>query len=62
MKDQPAPRKKRAAALPPGVFEKHGAFYRVVAEGQKRRWIRLCRVDEGLPAMYLALSKLTAAG
>ncbi|WP_028605522.1 tyrosine-type recombinase/integrase [Ottowia thiooxydans] len=60
MKHQPPPRKKRAA-LPAGVFEKHGAYYRVLAEGTKRKWIRLCAISEGLPAMYLALSKLAAA-
>lgn len=60
MKSQPAPRKKRAA-LPAGVFEKHGAFYRVKADGTKRRWIRLSAVKDGLPAMYAALAKLGAA-
>lgn len=46
--------------LPPGVFVKHGSYYRVVAEGEKRRWVKLCRVSDGLPAMYLAMSKLAA--
>lgn len=50
----------RRKALPPGVFEKHGSYYRVVADGPKRRWVKLCRVADGLPAMYLAMSKLAA--
>lgn len=61
MKNQPSPKKKRAA-LPAGVYEKHGAYYRVRADGTKRIWIRLCAVKDGLPEMYLALSKLVAAG
>ena len=52
--------KRKRTSLPPGVFEKHGAYYRVLADGAKRRWIRLCRVSDGLPAMYLAMSKLAA--
>ena len=45
--------------LPPRVFEKSGTFWYVKAIGAKRKWLKLCRVKEGLPAMYLALSKLT---
>jgi integrase len=45
--------------LPRNVFEKSGTFWYVKAIGPKRKWLKLCRVKEGLPAMYLALSKLT---
>lgn len=46
-------------ALPRNVFEKSGTYWYVKAEGDKRRWTKLCRVKEGLPAMYLALATLT---
>ena len=44
--------------LPPGVFVKHGRYYRVVAEGDKRRWIPLSRVSDGLPELYRHLAQL----
>lgn len=44
--------------LPPRVFEKSGSYYHVRAEGQKRIWVKLCRVRDGLPAMYRALADL----
>lgn len=47
--------------LPKRVFEKHGTWYFVAAIGDKRKWTKLCRVREGMPALYLALSKLAAA-
>lgn len=45
--------------LPRNVFEKSGSYYYVKATGAKRKWTKLCRVKEGLPAMYMALAKLT---
>jgi integrase len=47
-------------ALPRNVFEKSGTYWYVKAIGTKRKWLKLCRVKEGLPAMYLALAKLTS--
>jgi len=49
--------------LPQGVTRKAGRYYRVqylgTVEGKrKQKWHRLTRVDEGLPALYAALSKL----
>lgn len=46
--------------LPPRVFEKNGSYFHVAAVGPKRVWTKLCRVKEGLPAMYMALAKLAA--
>lgn len=42
--------------LPRRVYEKHGAYYYVTTAA---KWIKLCRVSEGLPAMYRALARLT---
>ena len=47
--------------LPKRVFEKNGSFYLVASVGKQRKWTKLCRVRDGLPAMYMALAKLTAA-
>lgn len=41
-----------------GTQIKDGRYYFVRAEGSKRVWIPLTRVDEGLPAFYLALGKV----
>lgn len=46
--------------LPPRVFEKSGSYYHVRADGAKRVWTKLCRVRDGLPAMYRALAELEA--
>lgn len=42
--------------LPKRVHEKHGAFYYVA----QNKWTKLCRVDEGMPALYRALADLHA--
>lgn len=42
--------------LPRRVYEKHGSYYFVTPAA---KWIRLCRVSDGLPAMYRALARLT---
>lgn len=42
--------------LPKGVHQKHGAYYRVA----QNKWTRLCRVSDGLPALYRALADLHA--
>lgn len=47
--------------LPRRVYERHGAWYHVAPDG---KWTKLCRVKEGLAAMYRALAAVTdtAAG
>jgi len=42
--------------LPRGVFQKGRRYYFVTAEGKRRIWHKLSRVDDGLPAMYAALA------
>lgn len=42
--------------LPRRVYEKHGAWYYVTPAA---KWVKLCRVKDGLPAMYRALARLT---
>lgn len=44
--------------LPPRVYEKNGSYFHVAADGDKRKWTKLCRIKEGLSAMYLALAKI----
>lgn len=44
--------------LPRGVYEKHGAYYRVA----QNKWTRLSAVRDGLPAMYRALAAATERG
>lgn len=46
--------------LPPRVYLKDGSYWHVASLGKRRIWTKLCREREGLPAMYLALSRLTA--
>lgn len=46
--------------LPPRVYLKDGSYWHVKSIGKTRKWTKLCRAREGLPAMYLALAKLTA--
>jgi hypothetical protein len=46
--------------LPPLVSIKHGSYWHVATVESKRKWTKLCRVKEGLPAMYLALAALKA--
>jgi integrase len=48
----------RKRTLPPRVYAKHGAYYFVDVAN---KWHKLCRVDEGLPAMYQALAKIVEA-
>lgn len=47
--------------LPKRVFISNGSYYHVAAVGAKRKWTKLARVKDGLPAMYRALADLTAA-
>lgn len=49
---------RKASGLPPRVYAKHGAFYFVTLE---RKWVRLCRVSDGIPAMYEALAQILKA-
>lgn len=44
--------------LPKRVFAKGASYYLVTADGPKRRWQRLSKVKDGLPAMYKALGRL----
>lgn len=47
--------------LPNRVNEKDGSYYYVVrTDDGKRKWQRLSRIKEGLPAMYAALANLNA--
>lgn len=46
--------------LPPRVYEKGGTYWHVAAVGEKRLWSKLCRVRDGLPALYMALAALAA--
>ncbi len=52
----------KKGALPPGVHEKHGAYYLVRQVEKRRRWIRLSSIADGLPAMYRALADAEMAG
>lgn len=52
----------KRTALPTGVFEKGRWYYRVRAEGSKRVWVKLSRIEDGLPAMYQALAAKLAEG
>lgn len=42
--------------LPRGVFAKGRRYYLVTADGKRRIWHKLSRIDEGLPALYTALA------
>lgn len=44
--------------LPPRVFEKHGRYYHVRADGQRRIWTPLTRVRDGMPALYRSLAEI----
>jgi integrase len=46
----------RKDGLPRRVYLRHGAYYFVTPAGQ---WLRLSAEKQGLPAMYLALARLT---
>lgn len=46
---------RKSSGLPPRVYLKHGAYYLVTLE---RKWVRLCKEADGLPAMYRALAAL----
>lgn len=39
-----------------GTWIKNGRYYRVVADGKKRIWVPLTRVDEGEAAFFMALA------
>ncbi|MGF6874182.1 tyrosine-type recombinase/integrase [Paraburkholderia sp. MM5477-R1] len=49
-------RRKKASPLPARVYEKHGSYWFVDAA---RKWHKLCRVTEGLSALYTELAKCT---
>ena len=44
--------------LPKRVHIKHGTYYFVTGSNAVRKWVRLCRVKEGMPAMYMAMAKV----
>lgn len=43
------------------MYRKHGAFWHVAAQGDKRIWTRLCPIADGIPAMYRALAEIETA-
>ncbi|WP_236903684.1 phage integrase central domain-containing protein [Cupriavidus malaysiensis] len=49
-------RRKKASPLPSRVYEKNGAWYFVDI---RRKWHKLCRVSEGLTALYTALANFS---
>lgn len=60
-----ARQRKSGAGLPQRVYQKHGSYYfvprepmRDPASGKMKAWILLCRVDDGLSALYSALARL----
>jgi len=44
--------------LPPRVFAKGGRYYHVHAEGTRRVWKPLSRVEDGLPELYRQLAQI----
>ncbi|QRQ86299.1 tyrosine-type recombinase/integrase [Cupriavidus oxalaticus] len=48
-------RRKNASPLPSRVYEKNGAWYFVDI---RRKWHKLCRVSDGLTALYTALASI----
>lgn len=48
-------RRKKASPLPSRVYEKNGAWYFVDI---RRKWHKLCRVSDGLTALYTALASI----
>lgn len=48
-------RRKKASPLPSRVYEKNGAWYFVDIQ---RKWHKLCRVSDGLTALYTALAAI----
>ena len=42
--------------LPRGVFPKGRRYYLVTADGKRRIWHKLSRIEDGLPALYTALA------
>lgn len=50
----------KASGLPRGVFAAGLWFYRVRAEGAKRKWVKLSPKKDGLPGLYAALAKAMA--
>ena len=46
--------------LPRSVYLKSGTYWHVTADGPKRRWRKLTRASDGLPALYAALAELLA--
>lgn len=49
---------RKNSGLPPRVYAKHNAFYLVTLAN---KWVRLCAIKDGLPAMYRALAAVTDA-
>ena len=45
-------------SLPTRVFAHGARYYFVRAQGRKRIWVPLCKIKDGLPAMYAALAQL----
>ncbi|MFG6457888.1 tyrosine-type recombinase/integrase [Roseateles sp. BYS96W] len=49
---------RKSSGLPPRVYAKHSAYYLVTLSN---KWVRLCSLKDGLPAMYRALAKVADA-
>lgn len=47
--------------LPPRVFTKHGRYYLVTADGARRVWRPLTRINDGLPELYRMLAQIETA-
>jgi len=45
-----------------GTQVKNGRYYRVIAEGKRRRWVPLTKVSDGMPAFLRALADLNEEG
>lgn len=50
----------RSPELPPRVYPKGRWYYLVTAEGKKRVWTKLTRIQDGIPALYRKLADLKA--
>lgn len=50
-------RTKTSTSLPGRVYPKDGSWYWVPKVGEKLKWIRLCRIDEGEPKMLGRLAE-----
>jgi integrase len=50
----------RSSELPPRVYPKGRWYYLVTAEGKKRVWTKLTRIQDGIPTLYRKLADMKA--